>query len=117
VPAPPALSCSDAYCETDKALFVDSWPKAWHGEYQAQRNLAVLFGSKEGPVKYNPVQACAWRMVIIASGDPKLDETDGDNLDRDCAVLTGSQALAARSSAGHIYSEITGRELPLDVPR
>ena len=58
------------------------------GNYQAQRNLAYSFSYFPYPgQKKNPVLGCAWYLVVLNSGSPKVDSTDQDNVNLWCGKL------------------------------
>lgn len=64
--------------------------KSIAGDYQAQRNLAYSYqngwgSSSDGDyIAPNPVQACAWRKVILLTNAKKSDSTDYANESIDC---------------------------------
>ncbi|PNG49197.1 MULTISPECIES: hypothetical protein [unclassified Variovorax] len=50
------------------------------GDYQAQRNVAYwLSGGNAGAPPLDPIRACAWRYVILASGNRQVDDSDVSN--------------------------------------
>ncbi|NHQ81558.1 hypothetical protein HA051_08220 [Chromobacterium vaccinii] len=88
-----AAGASDVISLTKKAL---------KGSYQAQRNLAYEYQHGRGSAPYDPPRACAWRGIIMASGSPKVDESDQSNLELACGRLTPAQ----KEQAARIFSEI-----------
>ncbi|WP_152554646.1 hypothetical protein [Bordetella bronchiseptica] len=75
------------------------------GDYQAQRNLA--FGYTDLPYagqKKDPVQACAWRMVIMVSG--MADSGDAANFQLYCGRLEPSDRRAAMHHAGILLQKV-----------
>lgn len=83
------------------------WPLAWRGDYQAARNMAYCLGdSCGGAVTTNPIQACAWRIVVLVSGDPEVDQSDTRNMDRACDRLEQAERVAAEASAKRISEAV-----------
>lgn len=86
--------------------------KAMAGDYQAQRNVA--FGYTSLPYKgqdKNPMLGCAWRLVIIKSGSPRVDQTDINNVRTYCGELDELQRSAAIEQARRLYRQIYRREM------
>jgi hypothetical protein len=84
---------------------------AKRGDYQAQRNLA--FGYASLPYKgqeKNPLLACAWYLVVLHSGSPKLDEGDAGNVQVYCGRLTDTSRAASTGQARVLFSQIYKRE-------
>lgn len=52
---------------------------AFKGDYQAQRNHAYALFHGEG-VPANPLEACAWRLVVFSSQGAKLTDSDISNI-------------------------------------
>jgi len=80
---------------------------AYKGDYQAQRNLAygyVAF-SYEGQVK-NPIAGCAWYLVVLHSGSPKVHEGDVGNVRVYCGRLDVDAQSAAVAQARTIYRKV-----------
>ena len=103
-----------AVCASDRARFQQKdWPGAWKGDIAAARNVAYcLTSSCDGAVVLNPVQGCAWREVIMGSGDAGVTERDGDYRDNECRQLGVAERSAAKRLAADIYREAFGRPLP-----
>jgi hypothetical protein len=115
--APPLRDCgptSDSGCTYERQVLSDQWPKALQGDYQAQRNIA--FCQADGcydAMQVDKVRACAWRMVILASGDPSVEQGDLDNYASACRMdLSTDEQQAARSTAEHLFILIYARRLP-----
>lgn len=102
------------YCEASLASFKGKdWPGAWRGDYQGQRNVSFCLSSGcDGAVKENPVGGCAWRIIIMASGSPKVDDTDTQNHKLYCGRLTNVERAAAHAQAERTFAAIYGRNLP-----
>lgn len=80
---------------------------AMRGNYQAQRNIAFGYTSNPYPGQdINPMLGCAWRIVIIYSGNEKVDETDIGNHRVYCDRLERTQRIAAEAQAGLLLSKI-----------
>ena len=80
---------------------------AMKGDYQAQRNLA--FGYTSLPYQGQDKSAllgCAWRTVIIHSGNARVDETDVLNYKVYCGPLDGVQSTAASAQARTLFKQI-----------
>lgn len=75
---------------------------AKQGNYQAQRNYAYAF-RESGK---NPVAACAWRIVIMSLGSPRINEGDRSNLELECGRLSQAEALAAKNQSDMLLAEI-----------
>ena len=85
--------------------------KAMKGDYQAQRNLA--YGYSSYPYKgqdKNQMLACAWRWVVLKSGNPRIDQTDVNNADVDCGKLDHAQQTMALAQSRTIFRSVYGRD-------
>jgi len=65
----------------------------------------------------DPASACAWRIVIVASGAAGVTPDDIEHRKRDCEGLAVAQQRAATARAKALFQEIYGRdlELPADL--
>ncbi|MCW2362430.1 MULTISPECIES: hypothetical protein [Sphingobium] len=112
-PPPPitgaCLVADTALCETNRAMFDRTdWPKAWRGDYQAQRNVAFCLSTGcDGATEVNKMAACAWRMTILASAHSEAGDTDNDNLVNDCRDLSPVARAAAEIRADEIMKRIS----------
>ncbi|WP_131726016.1 hypothetical protein [Bordetella pseudohinzii] len=89
----------------DAASYAEVKAAALAGDYQAQRNLA--FGYTDLPYAgqdKDPVQACAWRMVIMVSGS--ADNTDAGNFQMYCGELAPNDYRAAMRGAGALLQKL-----------
>lgn len=75
---------------------------ALQGNYQAQRNLAYSLGRDHK----NTIGECAWRLVILKSGSPKVDTTDVSNVEVHCGKLSALEQEAAASRFEAIKKEM-----------
>lgn len=105
---------NEKWCEATLATFkAKDWPGAWRGDYQGQRNVSYCLSTGcDGAVKENGVGGCAWRIIIMASGSPKVDDTDTQNHKLYCGRLTDVERAAAHAQAEQTFSAIYGRKLP-----
>lgn len=62
---------------------------AMAGDYQSQRNLAYWLSGGYNAPPQNPILACAWRLVILESGSPKVDAGDIGNKELYCDKRLG----------------------------
>jgi hypothetical protein len=86
--------------------------KALAGDYIAQRNLA--YGYSSAPYRgqdRNELLACAWRHVIVRSGNERVDQTDINNLQVFCGQLDATQGAAAMAQAKSLYRRVYSREM------
>ncbi|WP_237153336.1 hypothetical protein [Oryzibacter oryziterrae] len=115
--APPLRECgptSDSSCAYERQVLADQWPKALGGDYQSQRNIAFcLSDGCYDAMQVDKVAACAWRMVIVASGDPSVERGDLDNYVSACRMgLSTDEQQAARTTAERMFILIYARRLP-----
>lgn len=79
--------------------------QALAGDYQARRNMAFCFRTGDdgftcrGWPKPQPIEACAWRAVVVFSGDGKVDSLDTTALKIDCGKLNSAEIMAAEAKA------------------
>lgn len=80
---------------------------ALHGDYQAQRNIAYGFASYpyNGQEK-NRVLGCAWYLVVLNSGSPKVNAGDQGNVDTYCGKLEPDLLTAAKYNAKKFLDQI-----------
>ena len=100
--------CSDQQaCSADLKEFTRWFPKAMRGDYQAQRNVSFcLSDGCNGAVRKLPITACAWRLVIIASGNKDVDQTDTMNAKFRCGGLDDLEKQAAVAQAETLMKKI-----------
>lgn len=102
----------DALCAMSRKLIAKEYRAAFAGQYQAQRNLAFTFARGEfSPAKADrdPIQGCAWRLVIETTQLRSIDQTDMDNRRLDCSKLQPADLQAASIVAEKIADRITNR--------
>lgn len=107
-------SPQESYCPSSLAQFRDrDWPNAWRGDYQGGRNVAFcLTTGCNGAVMQNPIQGCAWRIVVQLSGDPQVDPTDTMAFKGECGRLDAASFAAAELQAENIFPRVHKRPLP-----
>lgn len=81
---------------------------AMAGDYQAQRNVAYwLSGGNGGALPLDPVLACAWRHVILASGNRQVDDSDVSNKQLYCDKrLDAGSRQAAKAQSEKLLKQI-----------
>lgn len=82
--------------------------KAFAGDYQAQRNLAYSLARGMDGAPYDPVRACAWRAVIIASASSKVSDGDHSNVQHNCGLLDDKGRQEAQLLAEQIFAALRG---------
>jgi hypothetical protein len=102
-------------CLTDKAPMTVDFDFAYKGLYQAQRNMAYcMLSTCHGVLFENKNLGCAWRIVILASGDPEVDDSDSSNLEFCWDKLSASEKLASKAQAGRLFELIYKRNITPD---
>lgn len=101
------LNCALAVAQDQPQTYEEVKVLAGRGDYQAQRNLA--FGYASFPYKgqqKNPLLACAWYLVILNSGSPKLHQGDIGNVTVNCDRLDKKSRAAAEGQARQLFARI-----------
>lgn len=89
-----------ADCEYGMVSFPDDYEAAKNGDYQGQRNVAFCFQTGcDWAVRENQTLACAWRVVILASGHLEVDSGDQRNAELACGKLDGTARRTAERQA------------------
>lgn len=104
VAKPVAGTCpaGDVICPGNQKQLTSDWPKALAGNYGAARNVAYAFsvgGHATTATTPRPIQACAWRLWILASGSPEIASGDRANYDLDCGRLDDADQERAQEVA------------------
>lgn len=92
---------------------------AMTGDYQAQRNTAFCLSSGQckGLIAPRPLDACAWRFVILGSGASQVDQSDVGNYRTDCVEnLKDDERAVAQRKAGVLFQQIYKRPLSSKPP-
>lgn len=89
----------------------DIQQRALSGDLIAQRELADCLTKGCRGIAPDRVQACAWRIVITASGGPGLTAADAEARRRICTILSPSEQTAALAQAKSLFAGIHGRDL------
>lgn len=107
-------SAEEKSSERDKHI-AELEDKARKKDYQAQRNLAYMLsgGQMVGDALNVPddqkIRACAWRYVIVESGDKQVNASDQMNFATDCEKLSDTQKDQAAVEASKILEKVYGR--------
>lgn len=111
---PCAMTSDEQWCAVTQKTFTDGWAGAYSGDYQGQRNVSYCLSTGcDGAVQVNAVLGCAWRIVILASGSDRVDETDRGNFDVYCShKLDAIDLRTAISQARKIYKKVYKEPLP-----
>jgi hypothetical protein len=88
-----------ADCEKGTKALYSLYKKAYRGDYQARRNLAYSLQIGSFPARKDPVAACTWRLIIIASGSTKVDDSDFANMNLICGRLSQPDLGQAKAEA------------------
>lgn len=107
-------------CELERREWLDAYQKAKAGDYQGQRNVAyMLRAGPTPPMRINPIQACAWRWVILNSGHARVDTGDTSNFQNACRPLdiAGREASQARADALLREIRASPARMPAPAPR
>jgi hypothetical protein len=107
-------SADTQWCESSKKQFIKEYPEALKGDYQAQRNVSFCLNDGcDGSVQKNKTLGCAWRLVLLASGSPKVNELDVRNWTSMCtSKLDTLEMSIVRSQANSLFQTVYGRDLP-----
>ncbi|MBW6402059.1 hypothetical protein KPL78_29705 [Roseomonas sp. HJA6] len=101
------LTGDDAqWCQMSRQAFVSAFQQAYRGNYQAQRNVGYMLRGSTSGIAADHVEACAWRLIIIAQGDPQADASDTANLRFDCGRLDARGRATAEARAQALLGQI-----------
>lgn len=82
--------------------------KAMRGDYKAQRNLAYIMQTEKRDTEaFDPMMACAWRQVILASGHKRADMSDVQNEKLACGQLSKNVQDIAHIKALALLQQIS----------
>lgn len=100
-------------CETVRESFKSDYRAAQAGDYSAQRNIAFcLINGCDGAVTKDPVESCAWRMIIQGTPDTK-EPTERESYRNACSGLVNADRKQALARAETMYRAIYDGALPL----
>jgi len=103
-PRPDVAADAKATETEDPNSYENLEKSAMAGDYQAQRNLAYTLTTD---IPYNPILGCAWRIVILESGSPQVDQSDTANKQADCDRKLDADGLkAAQAQAKALQGRI-----------
>lgn len=107
--------CHEDNCVLMQAEILNDVKLAYGGDYQGQRNLAFCLwaGCKKAMIA-NKQLSCAWRMLILASGSPRLDQGDISNFETCLEKLSTVQKAAMKAQTTALFPIIYGRQIPRD---
>lgn len=107
--------CDTDACALNKAQALVALIGAYKKDYGDQRNLAscLRYGCSNAIVPNEPL-ACAWRMVILASGSTLLEQSDINYFQKDCSPLNGAQLATAKAQAANLFQMVYRREISRD---
>jgi hypothetical protein len=108
------------HCEQLRSEFVREYVRARAGDYEAQRLVAsrlagvaeVASSDRGAIVRLDPVEACAWRTVIINNDNLPVWTDDEIDERRACGPLSPSQQERASLRAAELYAEIAAAFVP-----
>ena len=89
--------------------------KAMARDYDAQRETASCLrtGKCVGSPVPNTIEACARRMVILASGHGNVDASDIANYQDECrSLISDQERTAVLTKAEELFRDIYQREFP-----
>lgn len=113
----PLTFCIDGgdQCHLSQALMLKDMRAAYRKGYQAQRNVTYcLWSGCDGSVQQNKNLGCAWNVVILASGSPKIIDLDVTSLEK-CLREQGPVNLGViKSQAAALFQTIYKRQIPAD---
>jgi hypothetical protein len=109
-----SLSFGAAGLPTEYAMASDIQQRALAGSLDAQRELAdcLTKGSCPG-IAANRALACAWRIAIVAGGNPGISAADVEARRLICENLSPPERTEATAQARTLVKQIYGRELAL----
>lgn len=101
---------SDSTCVFERGVLREQWPQALAGHYPSQRNVAFcLSNGCYGAVRVDRVLACAWRIVILGSGVPQIEDSDRANYSAACRFAISPDDLEiAKDIAWRLFIRIYG---------
>jgi hypothetical protein len=104
---PPADAATPAAAPGQVNAFSSVYDEAMKGDLERQRQLA--FGYSSTPLEgqqIDPVQGCAWYIVVANSGSKEVVPTDASNQKLFCGNLSQSFQTTAQSEAAKLLKQI-----------
>lgn len=95
------------------AMAADLEQQALGGDLKAQRELADCLTKGCSGTAQNRALACAWRIVVVASGQPGIAAADIESRRLVCENLSPDEQKEATGQARSILKRVYGRELVL----
>ena len=103
---PPKPRDENELCKFHHAEFIRNYAGARSGAYDDQRQVAYsLQHGNDGSVTVNMPEACAWQLLIVASGDPRTQRSDVEVAGTVCAHLDEASRLRATARAARLDRE------------
>ena len=103
-------------CASETVGAEAEFQRALAGDYQAQRNVSYAHTSTRPWNVQQPVQGCAWRMVIMVTRPASSTMDDAGMYRIQCGSLTADDQAAAREVAQLIHRQVKGSDLPTLPP-
>ena len=103
-------------CEFDATKAPEYLRDALAGDYQAQRNVSYMHTASRPWNVQQPVQGCAWRMVIMVTRPASSTMDDAGMYRIQCGSLSDGDQTAAREVAQLIHRQVKGSDLPTLPP-
>ena len=108
-----ALAAVPGNTQLGYAMASDIQQRALGGNLDAQRELADCLTKGCQGVQPNRALACAWRIVIVAGGNPGVTAADVETRRLTCESLTSGEQSEATTQARSIFRQIHRRGLIL----
>lgn len=93
------------------AMTSDIQQRALGGDLTAQRDIADCLAKGCQGIPPDQALACAWRIVIVAGGNPGITADDVERRRVICAGLSPPQQAKALEQAKSLYKKIHDRDL------
>lgn len=103
-------------CASETSGAAAEFQRALAGDYQAQRNVSYAHTSTRPWNVQQPVQGCAWRMVIMVTRPADSTMDDAGMYRIQCGALSAEDQTDARAVAQLIHRQVKGSDLPTPPP-
>lgn len=113
--AAPALADEDMRGDGDLAYYE---PYALRKNYTAQRNMAYCNATTDCPNSkgVNMPEACAWRIVVLASRSKQVDAADHMSFNYNCGAISREMFPLAIVRARSLFRRIYGANIDMPLP-
>lgn len=96
-------------CAAEQAIWRKDWAQAYRGDHTGQRNVAYCLSTGcQGAVVQNLILGCAWRLLIMTSGSPEINDSDTRDLRMGCGQLAADELEAAKAQAMRLQRKVRG---------